>query len=167
MYELGYPNQEVKVSFLSYLYRNFSLVKDTLLKNAFKVIPVHLKNGDVESFIVLVNEILAAIPYNLIANQAEDYYHSLFYLMLSASGVHVHAEMLTSRGRIDVAVELSEKVYIIELKCNQNAVQAIEQIKEKKYADKFRASGREIYLVGINFDTSLREIKDWKLEILS
>jgi hypothetical protein len=164
MYELGYPNQEVKVSFLSYLYRQISLVKDTSLKNAYKLIPVHLKNGDVEAFIQLVNEILAAIPYNLIANQAENYYHSLFYLMLSAAGVQVHTEMLTSQGRIDIVLEFPDKVYIIELKCNQSAARAIEQIKEKKYADKYRPSGREIYLVGINFDTSVREITDWKME---
>jgi len=163
MYELGYPNQEVKVSFLSYLYQQLSLVKDTLLKNAFKLIAVHLKKADVNAFIKLVNEILAAIPYNLIANQAENYYHSLFYLMLSASGVFVHTEVLTSRGRIDIAVEFPDKVYIIELKCNQSATKAIEQIKDKRYADKYRASGREIFLVGINFDTSKREITDWKM----
>jgi len=164
MYELSYPNQEVKISFLSYLYSQISLVKDTSLKNAYKLIPVHLKNGDLKAFIQLVNEILAAIPYNLIANQAENYYHSLFYLMLSAAGVHVHSEILTSQGRIDIVLEFPDKVYIIELKCNQSAARAIEQIKAKKYADKYRISGREIYLVGINFDTSVREITDWTTE---
>ncbi len=84
MYELGYPNQEVKVSFLSYLYQHFSLVKDTQLKNQYKLISLHLKKGAIDSFIQLINSIFAAIPYNLIANQAENYYHSLFYLMLSA-----------------------------------------------------------------------------------
>lgn len=164
MYLLGYPNQEVKVSFLSYLYSQISLVKDPSLKNAYKLISVHLKKGKVEAFVQLVNEILAAIPYNLIANQAESYYHSLFYLMLSAAGVQVQTEQLTSKGRIDIALEFPDKIYIIELKCNQNAAKAIEQIKEKKYADKYRLSGREIYLVGINFDTSVRAIADWKME---
>jgi len=164
MYELGYPNQEVKVSFLNFVYQQLSLVKDTQLKNAYKLIALHLEKGDLAAFIKLVNEILAAIPYNLIANQAENYYHSLFYLMLSASGVDVHEEMLTSKGRIDIAIELPGKVYIMELKCNQSAAKAIEQIKEMCYADKYRDSGRDINLVGINFDTSEQEITDWKVE---
>jgi len=164
MYQLSYPNQEVKVSFLSYLYKHISLVKDTQLKNRYKLISRFLKENDLESFIQLVNSIFAAIPYNLIANQAETYYHSLFYLMLSASGVQVLTEILTSQGRIDIAVEFPDKVYIIELKCNQSAEKAIAQIKEKKYAEKYLVSGREINLIGINFDTSERNISDWKVE---
>ena len=164
MYQLGYPNQEVKVSFLSYLYKHFSLVKDTQLKNKYKLISLHLRNGEIDDFIELVNSILAAIPYNLIADQAESYYHSLFYLMLSASGVNVLSEVLTSHGRIDIALEYPDKVYVIELKCNQNADKAIAQIKEKRYLEKYIASGRDIFLIGINFDTTARSITGWKWE---
>ncbi len=166
MYELGYPNQEVKASFLSYLYRQLSLVKDSQLKNRYKLLSLHLANRELDKFIDLVNNILAAIPYNLIANQAEQYYHSLFYLMLSASGVQVFTEILTSQGRIDMAVEFPDKVYIIELKCNQTAAKAIEQIKDHNYADRYLPSGRQIYLIGINFSTSERCITDWKWEQL-
>ena len=166
MYELGYPNQEVKTSFLSYLYRQLSLVKDAQLKNSYKLISLHLANRELDKFIDLVNNILAAIPYNLIANQAESYYHSLFYLMLSASGVNVFTEIMASRGRMDIAVEYPDKVYIIELKCNQKADQAIQQIKDQHYADRYLPSGRHIYLVGINFSTSKRCITDWKWEQL-
>ncbi len=166
MYELGYPNQEVKISFLSYLYRHLSLVKDTQLKNSYKFLALHLKERKIDKFVELVNNILAAIPYNLIAGKAEDYYHSLFYLMLSASGVDVFTEVLTSRGKIDIAVELSDKIYIVELKCDQSAEQAVKQIKEKRYADRFRVTGKKIYLIGINFNTSERCIKDWKWEEL-
>jgi len=166
MYELGYPNQEVKVSFLGYLYKYFSLVKDTQLKNQYKLIARYLKENDLDLFIQNINSIFAAIPYNLIANQAENYYHSLFYLMLSASGVQVLTEVLTSLGRVDIAVEYPDKVYVIELKCNQSADKAIAQIKGKRYAEKYIASGREILLIGINFDTSARSITDWKWEKL-
>jgi len=164
MYQLGYPNQEVKVSFLSYLYQHVSLVKDTQLKNKYKLISLHLRNEEIDDFIQLVNSILAAIPYNLISNQAENYYHSLFYLMLSASGVQVQTEVLTSEGRIDIAVESFDKVYVIELKCNQSADKALTQIKEKKYAEKYLASGKDIIIIGINFDTAKRAITDWKWE---
>lgn len=69
-------------------------------------------------------------------------------------------------GRIDIAIKFIDKIYIIELKCNQNASRALKQIKDKKYADKYLALVPEIYLIGINFDTSAREITDWSLEKL-
>ena len=87
--------------------------------------------------------------------------------MLSASGVQVLTEILTSQGRIDIAVEYPDKAYIIELKCNQSADKAIQQVKEKNYSDKYVNSGREIILMGINFDTKARSITDWKWEKIS
>jgi len=166
-YMLNYPNQEVKKSFLKYLYSELAGIEDSTLRDSYKIIADQLQKNDLDGFIKTVNAILSSIPYTQIANQDEAYYHTIFYLMLSASGVLVLTEVLTSKGRTDIAVEFSDKVYVIELKCNQNADKAIAQIKEKNYADKYRASGREIYLVGINFDTSVREITDWKTEKLT
>lgn len=163
-YGLNYPNQEVKKSFLKYLYAELTEIKDSSLKDSYKILADQLQKNDLDGFIKTVNAILSSIPYTQIAHQDEAYYHTIFYLMLSASGVLVLTEVLTSKGRTDIAVEYPDKVYVIELKCNQGADKAIAQIKEKKYADKYRASGRAIYLVGINFDTSVREVTDWKME---
>jgi hypothetical protein len=84
--------------------------------------------------------------------------------MLSASGVEVLTELLTSQGRMDIAVFFEDKIYIIELKCNQSAEIAVTQIKDKKYADKYKTQGKRIILVGINFDTEKRKLADWKME---
>lgn len=86
--------------------------------------------------------------------------------MLSASGVEVLTEVLTSQGRMDIAVFFEDKIYVIELKCNQSAETAVTQIKDKKYADKYKIHGKRIILVGINFDTEKRELVDWKMEEL-
>ncbi|RMI09415.1 MAG: AAA family ATPase, partial [Calditrichaeota bacterium] len=109
---------------------------------------------------------LSAIPYVHIQGQDEHYYHTVFYLMLTASGVSVHTEVLTSRGRMDMAVETKDAVYVIELKCNQSAAEALKQIKERGYPDRYRGSGRKVILLGINFDTHRREVGDWKIETL-
>lgn len=82
--------------------------------------------------------------------------------MVAASGVLVQTEALSSRGRMDIAVEFSDKVYIIELKCNQSAEQALAQIRDKGYHEKYVQSGRTIYLLGIDFDTQKRAITEWK-----
>jgi hypothetical protein len=86
--------------------------------------------------------------------------------MVSASGVLVHTEPLTVRGRVDMEVHFPGKVYIVELKCNQSAEKAIAQIKAKKYFEKHLHSGRKILLLGINFNTQERRIVDWRMEVV-
>ena len=153
--------------FADYLYSELVDIQSPSLKDRYRLIAVYLNQQKIDEFIEIVNSILASIPYTHISKQDEANYHTIFYLMLSASGVQVFTEILTSHGRIDIAVEYSDKVYIIELKCNQGADKAIAQIRDKKYAEKYLPSGREIFLIGINFDTSLRRVKDWKWEKLT
>jgi hypothetical protein len=80
--------------------------------------------------------------------------------MLSASAFEVLTEVLISRGRIDIAVFFSDKTYIIELKCNQAVDHAIQQIKNKGYADKYRDGAKRVIPMGINFDTEKRRSQD-------
>ncbi len=164
LYRLGYPNQEVKTSFLSYLYQSLVEIPNTTLKAQYSRLHQYLAQEDMKQFIETVNAILSAIPYPQIQGQGESYYHTVFYLMLASSGVLVLTEPLSSHGRVDMAVEFKDKVYIVELKCNQSAEEAIRQIREKRYHEKYLQSGRKIYLLGINFDSRERAIMDWRLE---
>jgi hypothetical protein len=166
LYQLGYPNQEVKTSFLSYLYDSLVKVADSTLKAQYRRLHHYLAQEDLAQFIETVNAILSAIPYPQISERDEGYFHTVFYLMLSASGVLVHTEPLSSHGRVDIAVEFKDKVYIVELKCNQSADEALRQIREKRYHEKYLQSGRRIFLLGINFGTRDRAIKDWRVETL-
>jgi len=164
LYKLGYPNQEVKTSFISYLYENLIKIADTTLKTQYVRLHQYLAQEDYERFIATANAILCAIAYPHIAGQDEHFYHTVFYLMLSASGVLVRTEVLNAHGRMDMAVEFKDKVYVIELKCNQSADEALRQIHEKRYHESYLHGGRRIYLVGINFDTQARAITDWRIE---
>jgi len=165
-YRLGYPNQEVKVSFLGYLYDQLIDESGSGIKQQFSRLNEFLDKNKIADFIEMVNAILSSIPYQHIYDQDEHYYHTVFYLMLSASGVQVQTEVLSSIGRIDLEVYFKDKIYIIELKCNQPADKAIEQIKEKRYFERHRGSDKTILLLGINFDTEQRRIVDWKVESL-
>jgi hypothetical protein len=165
-YQLGYPNQEVKNAFLSYLYKNLVEIPRTTIKEQYTLLHEFLAQEKLEPFIETASAILAAIPYEHIGDQDEHYYHTVFYLMLSASGVLVHTEPLTSIGRIDMEVYFPDKIYIVELKCNQSAEQAIAQIKEKKYFEKHLHGGRKILLLGVNFSTTERRITEWRVEVV-
>ncbi len=166
LYRLGYPNQEVKSSFLSHLYDRLVDLPDNGLRSQYKKLHIYLSQEQLDLFIETANAILSAIPYSHIGDQDEHYYHTVFYLMLAASGVLVHTEVLTSSGRIDMEVHFRDRIYLVELKCNQSAEEAIAQIKEKKYFEKHLQSGKKILLLGISFSTPERRIADWQVETM-
>jgi len=87
--------------------------------------------------------------------------------MLSASGAPVHPEVLSSRGRMDIVVETDDRIFIMELKCNQDSEKAIQQILEKKYYEKYQKGGRDIFLMGINLDSDKRSLDDWQCRELN
>jgi hypothetical protein len=151
---------------LNFLYNKLVRLPNKGLQAQYKKLNLHLREENLDTFIEVANAILSAIPYEHIRDQDEHYYHTVFYLMLSASGVLVQTEPLTSIGRIDMEVYFPDKIYIVELKCNQSAEQAIAQIKEKKYFEKHLHSGRKIILLGINFSTAERRITEWRVDVV-
>jgi hypothetical protein len=167
LYQLGYPNQEVKTAFLDYLYDRLLDMPDSTLKAQYKKLHLYLSQERCDLFIETANAILSAIPYPHVQKQGESFYHTVFYLMLSASGVLVHTEALNIRGRVDMEVHFPDKIYIVELKCNQSAKKAIAQIRAKKYFEKYLHGGKKILLLGINFNTKERRIKDWQVETVA
>ena len=78
----------------------------------------------------------------------------------------IEAEARTSIGRIDAVAQTEKYVYIFEFKLNRSAGEALKQIHDKEYYQKYLDSGREIILVGAKFSTKTRNIGEWKTEIL-
>ena len=71
-------------------------------------------------------------------------------------------------GRADCVVRTVDSIYIFEFKLSGNgsAEDALNQIKEKHYAEKYRMDGKKIVLIGAGFEEATRTIKDWKVEQL-
>ena len=88
-------------------------------------------------------------------------------VVLRFLGIKVIPESRTNRGRIDAVVEFAHEIYVIEVKLNKTAADALTQIKEKRYHEKYLASGKRITLVGINFSSESRTIDDWKSEVVA
>ena len=123
-----------------------------------------LAKGDLETFISVMRSIFASITYDEGVRLNEGGFHALFYMALSAGSVPAKSQALNSNGRIDMLVETKNKVYIFEFKCNQSAEKALSQIKDKRYHQQFLSSGKEIYLVGINFDEKSRNLAEYVVE---
>ncbi len=162
LYTLGYPNKEVKIAFLENLFHSFA--GEIRENTRFMLLGKYLRQEKLTAFIKTMTAIYASIPYILETKRDEAYFHTIFYLMVSASGITARSEVLTCKGRIDLLMEFDDRVYIIEFKCNQRADSAIEQIQEKGYAAPYVQSGKKIILMGINFDTVSRNISEWKHE---
>ena len=64
---------------------------------------------------------------------------------------------------MDILVETKGFVYILELKIDQSADVALQQIEDKKYAKPFENDGRKIYKIGVSFSSQTRRLNEWKI----
>jgi len=99
--------------------------------------------------------------------EKEHFYNTIFYLtcvLFSDNNLNVYSELLTSEGRIDMMIESSNDIFIIEFKCNQSADMAIKQIKAKNYVDRFIIKEKPIKFIGINFESDKRNIGECVIE---
>lgn len=163
-YILSYPNLEVKNSFLKILYRHFLPQQ---AESMYLKLHEKLRFADIDGFISIMKSIFASITYEEGSRLNEANFHALFYVIVSAGGIPAKSQMLNSFGRIDMVIEMDDKIYIIEFKCNQSADTAIKQIINNSYHLSFLNQGRKIYLLGINFDSSTRNISEYKIEVVS
>jgi len=156
-YVLNYPNFEVKEAFITYLFESFTKNRLEAIQPAAEDLRTYLEVENLEAFMNLIRALFAKIPYPLHIEQ-EAYYHSLFYMILVLMGVEIDLEVLTDKGRIDGVLALADKIYIIEFKYGKAGTkmssltnQAIQQIKDKNYGERFLNESRPRLLLGVGF----------------
>ena len=100
---------------------------------------------------------------NDIANY-EGYDASVFYSYFAGLGLDVTVEDSTSLGRLDMALRFQDRVYLFEFKVVEQAGEgsAMAQLKARRYADKYRASG-PVRLVGVEFSSESRNIVSFEI----
>ena len=156
-YRLGYPNFEVESSFQYVLLRSYSYTEtDGYLVDLIRA----LRNNDFEEFFDTLRIFFANIPYD-IQIKKEKYYQTIFHLIFSLIGLKVEAEVTTNKGRID-AVIVDKDIYIFEFKFDGDKDNALNQIKGKKYFEKYQGRRKKIYLFGVDF--SNRNVGEWVVE---
>jgi len=157
-YRLDIPNQEVKISLMESIADFMSKIQNSVIVND-NILYAFIEH-DMEKLEKNIKALFAAIPYNLFTNnkmyEYEGYYVSVFYSYIKALGFEMIGEDITNKGRIDLTLKLEDAIYIIEFKTDGSS--ALEQIKEKKYYEKYLADNIPIYLIGIEFDTKERNI---------
>ena len=159
IYTLDYPNFEVKKAFLSYFMQKFR--KKEAPGSLIIKLTEAFQQEDLERSIQTVREIFAGIEYDLHISH-EKYYQTLFYLTFTLLGFRISTEVKTNLGRIDAVIE-SKSIYIFEFKFSGTKEEALAQIRNKKYYEKYLNKGKDIYLVGAEFKD--RNIGDYAAEL--
>ncbi len=156
-YTLNYPNLEVKQAFITYLLESFTNNGLEEIQPAVKKLREYLQAENLEDFMKLIRALFAKIPYPLHIEE-EAYYHSLFYMISVLMGIEIDLEVLTDKGRIDGVLALTDKIYLIEFKYGKAGTkmdsltkQAIQQIKDKNYGERFMNDTRPHHYLGIGF----------------
>jgi len=158
-YLLSYPNMEVKSAFLNYLSDYYTpLRKEETPQYNNELIRAILKN-DTAKFIEILKIFFANIEYDLHIDN-EKYYQTIFYLVFTLLGVKIQAEVKTNTDRIDAVIETDTHTYIFEFKLFDTSQNALKQIKDKKYFEKYLLNKKQIVLIGVGFDKETRNIKD-------
>jgi hypothetical protein len=158
---LGFPNREVEEAFYESLIQEFA--SEAPAKNS-DILRDTLAAKDFEGFCQEIQALFAAIPYGIFAESKEKTYHGLLFAMLKTSGLLVQGEVQTNRGRIDLVVALEDLVFILEIKMNKTPKEALEQIKNKGYAESYRSlsqNPREVILGGLNFSSKAKNLESW------
>lgn len=164
IYALDYPNQEVRNSMLRFLLVEYSQHSDSQTKPLVSKIQRAFAKNDIALVFEYLNTLFAKIPYQIFEDNKESYYHSIIFLAFTILGYYTTAEVQTSRGRIDAVVETDNNIYILEFKVNDSAENALKQIKERKYYQKYKNSNKVIYLIGTTFQD--KELKEYLIEKL-
>ncbi len=168
-FQLGYPNQEVRQSLTDYI---LSFLTDSTVAqennkfNLYEALMAH----NFDAIKQTLQAFFSSIPHdwyrkNQVANY-EGYYASIVYCYFAALGLDVCVEDATSHGRIDMTVKLGAHIYIFEFKVVELLAEdrALQQIKDKGYADKYRTDGATIHLIGVEFSSKKRNVVNFEVE---
>jgi len=169
-YSLSVPNKEVNIGFNDYLVRMFfangtdASSASKLSKNIYNALNANQPELLEQAFF----SFFAGIPHqwyvkNRIA-EYEGYYCSVFYAFFAALGLSIIPEDFTNKGRIDFTVVMDKGIFIFEIKMKSNVKNAVQQIREKKYHEKYLNNDKEVFLVGIEFDEGDKNLSQFETE---
>ena len=163
LYTLDIPNKEVRIGLMqsllaNYLHRytNDGLTTVALLYEA-------IVEERLDDALRLLQTFLSTVP-KCDNTDYEGHYQSLLYVIFSLLGMYVDVEVRTPRGRVDMVMRTPAILYVMELKLDKSADEAMQQINLKNYPERFALCGLPIVKVGINFDRERRTLGEWKIE---
>lgn len=166
MYELGYPNLEVKDSLLDNLLSAYRGVYPDNSAAETGALLLAVQAGDVPGIVAALNAVIAGIPYDYWNADSESVFTIIAVLTFRKIGVDVHTEVHSARGRCDVLVETADFLYVLELKLDGTAEEALEQILTKGYLQPYETDIRRKIAIGLSFSSSERRVAEYMEKVV-
>ena len=163
-YRLGIPNEEVKKGLFNVLLPYYMQSRSgEEPKKLVGDMVMYFILGDADKAMKCMQAYFAGVHWKMRMDN-ENNFHNAFFLLMDLVGLDTETESATSDGSIDITVRTDDYIYVIELKYDGTADQALRQIEEKRYDRKYQMDGRQIIRIGVNFSSETRCIEDWKIQ---
>jgi hypothetical protein len=162
-YELGFPNFEIEESFSYWLAQGVACVSATDLSAALNRMVAALKRNDMSAMLGDLKTFFAKVP-NTITIANEKYYQTIFFTVFTLIGAMIEAEVSTNIGRIDAVVKTAKDIFIFEFKLHGTAEDAMAQIRDLRYAERYYDDVRRVTIIGVAFDPAERNLGRWLIE---
>ena len=163
---LSFPNAEVAASFVNHLLEQYSSDRNMEFDGWAKEFYDACKDGNEENLVRKLTEYFDAFSYELIGDEKEKFYHAIFHAIFFLTGIYSITEDRGLRGRADEVIITSDSLWIFELKVDASAEDALRQIEDKGYADKYadmiNRRKLKVHKIGISFSSETRSIAEWK-----
>ncbi len=158
-YTLGFPNREVEQGFIKYLLPFYTPKVNDINRFSIAQFIKDVRSGKAVDFMHRLEDFFATGDYEVVG-KAEKYFQNTLYVFFRLLGFYVDVERHTANGRMDVLMQTPQYIYILELKVDKTAKEALQQIEDKGYARPFEGDLRTLYKIGINFSTE-KKLIDW------
>ncbi len=162
IYTLGIPNDEVREGFFEYILPYYASMEREEPHVFVVQLRREMQTGRVEAFMKRLQSMFAGISYRMKLEEERNVQNALL-IVFSLIGMKVDVEFETSDGRIDILVRTDHYVYIMELKFDGTASEALAQIERKQYALPWVVDSRKIIAIGIDYSSVNRRIDSWKV----
>ena len=161
---LHFPNSEALSSYNQFIHKKLIPVKEDN-----KVIG-ELRKNRFSHFFTFINNGYAMLKFPLISNAGENRYRLALIGMLcgilNSKNISVQSDG-KSANVVNISFELSNGFYLLELKLQKSAQEALGQIQGKKYYHNYLNRGKSIFFIGINVSSTIRNISGWKVQCVS
>ena len=162
LYTLNIPNKEVRIGLMKSLLPHYVGGKAPEANTMVAYLSRDIRNGDMDTALRRLQTFLSTIP-QCDNTKYEGHYQQVFYIIFSLLGYYVDVEVRTPRGRVDIVLRTKTTLYVMELKLDKSAGEAMEQIDLKNYPERFALCGLPVVKVAVSFDSERCTIGDWKI----
>ncbi len=162
LYQLEIPNKEVRIGLMRSLLPNY-VRRPAELNTLVGEMAECIHFDDMDGALRLMQTVLSTVPY-CENTRYEGHYQQMLYLIFTLLGNYTDVEVRTPQGRVDVVMRTHTTLYIIELKIDKSAEEALRQIDLKQYPERFALCGLPVVKVGINFDSEKHTLTDWEIK---